>query len=89
MVGSDANDYQGKGVPRETFSIFDIKTELEFDEYDRITFLSVQDLLAYYEKVTGKSGRHLNAYQLTLFYMVRNTYYRYMFDEVPLLKFGE
>ena len=89
LVGSDATDIRGKGVPRRARSIFDVKTEMEFEDIDGIIFLSAQDLLKFYEDTTGKSGRHLNVYQLTLFFMDRHRDGIYLMDEVPLLKDGE
>ena len=88
MVGTDANDYQGKGIPRKTFSIFDVKSELELEEYEAIVFISIQDLLEYYREQTGQDGSHLNGYQLAYFLIERNLKVRYMMDEVPLIKFG-
>ena len=89
MVGTDANDYQGKGIPRKAFSIFDVKTEMELEEYvPNILFISIQDLLEYYREQTGQDGSHLNGYQLAYFLIERNLKVRYMMDEVPLIKFG-
>ena len=86
LVGSDASDIHGKGVPRKALSFFDIRSEMEFEGYDRIYFLSAQDLLNYYQKQTGMSGEHLNVYQLSIFFIERNPDGIYILDEVPLIQ---
>ena len=88
LVGSDANDKHGKGLPRQAISIFDVKTEMEFDGIAGIKFLSLQDLLHYYQNTTGKDGRHLNVYQLAIFFIERHPGGHFMLEEVPLLKDG-
>ena len=55
MVGTDASDRNGKGVPREALSFFDIFSEMEFEDVDGITFLSIQDLLKFYHKQTKRN----------------------------------
>ena len=88
LVGSDAGDSNGKGLPRKALSLFDVKSEIEFHEFERIIFISAQDLLEFYQEETGKDGRNLNVYQLTIFFMERNPNALYMIDEVPLMKSG-
>ena len=88
LVGSDAGDRRGKGLPRKALSFFDVKSEMEFHEFERIIFISAQDLLEFYQEKTGKDGRKLNVYQLTIFFMERNTDALFMIDEVPLVKSG-
>ena len=89
LVGSDAGDIQGKGLPRKALSFFDVKSEMEFEDFDSIRFLSVQDLLNFYEKETGKSGTHLNCYQLSIFFIQRNLDALYLLDEVPFMTSGK
>ena len=88
LVGSDAGDKYGKGLPRRALSFFDVKSEMEFHGFERIIFISAQDLLEFYQEETGKDGRNLNVYQLTIFFMERNPNALYMIDEVPLIKSG-
>ena len=88
LVGSDAGDRRGKGLPRKALSFFDVKSEMEFHGFERIIFISAQDLLEFYQEKTGKDGQNLNVYQLTVFFMERNPDALYMIDEVPLIKSG-
>ena len=89
LVGTDANDRRGKGIPRKVVSIFDVKSEIEFEDINGVIFLSAQDLLEYYNEVTGKDGSHLNIYQLIIFFIERHRDDRFMLDEVPLIKDGK
>ena len=89
LVGTDANDKRGKGFPRKAVSIFDVKSEMEFEDIKGIIFLSAQDLLEYYNEITGKDGSHLNIYQLVIFFIERHLDDRFMLDEVPLIKDGK
>ena len=86
LVGTDAGDLYGKGLPRKAMSFFDIFTELEFEEITGITFLSVQDLLLFYQQTTGKKGEEMNVYKLVLFFMKTNSDGLYFLDEVPLIQ---
>ena len=88
LVGSDAGDSHGQGLPRKVPSFFDVKSEMEFEKFERIVFISAQDLLEFYQEETGKDGRNLNVYQLTIFFMERNPNALYMIDEVPFIKCG-
>ena len=47
MVGTDANDYRGKGIPKNAHYWFDIKSEMELDNYG-VKFYSAQDLKEFY-----------------------------------------
>ena len=85
-MGWDAGDSNGEGLPRKALSFFNVKSEMEFQKFERIIFLSAQDLLEFYQEETGKDGRKLNVYQLTIFFMERNLDALYMIDEVPLIK---
>ena len=89
LVGTDSNDRRGKGIPRKAISIFDVKSEMEFEDISGIIFLSAQDLLEYYNQITGKDGSHLNIYQLVIFFIERHRDDRFMLDEVPLIKDGK
>ena len=88
LVGTDASDQLGKGYPRKALSFFDIFSEMEFEEIDGITFLSVQDLLEYYQEQTGKDGEDMDGYQLVIFFMQQNINALYFIDEVPLIRIG-
>ena len=88
LVGTDASDKYGKGRPRKALSIFDIKSEMEFEKTRGIIFLSVQDLLSFYEEQNGESGKNLNSYQLMVFFLEKNPDGLYFLDEVPLIKGG-
>ena len=59
---------------------------MEFEKVGGVTFLSVQDLLKFYQNETGRDGKDKNAYQLLLFFMTKNQNGLYFVDEVPLLK---
>ena len=89
LVGTDAGDFDGKGLPRKALSFFDIFSEMELEDIGGITFLSVQDLLKYYQEQTGRKGKRKTAYQLVLFYMKRNPDALYFVDELPLIKAGK
>ena len=89
LVGSDANDNNSKGLPRDAISIFDVKSEMEFEGIENIVYLSVHDLLHYYQEQTGKDGKRLNVFQLALFFMERHPHGHFMLDEVPLIKNGK
>ena len=85
LVGSDAGDAKGKGLPRDAHYIFDVKSELELKKH-KIKFLSCQDLLKFYKKETGTNGQGINVYDLVLFFIQRNPNGYYLMDEVPLIK---
>ena len=85
LIGTDARDVDGKGVPRKAFYIFDVKSELDLKRHN-IRFLSYQDLMEYYQKETGKNGENLNIYELVIFFMRKNPRAYYLLDEVPLIK---
>ena len=78
----------GNGRPRKALSFFDVFSEMEFEEFDGIVFLSVQDLLKYYQDQTGRKGDDLNGYQLVVFFMEKNPDALYFIDEVPLIPNG-
>ena len=78
----------GNGHPRKALSFFDVFSEMEFEEFDGIIFLSVQDLLKYYQDQTGRAGDDLNGYQLVVFFMSLNSDALFFVDEVPLLPNG-
>ena len=85
MVGSDAGIYNGKGIPRKAFYIFDVKSDMEFEKHD-IKFMSCQDLLKYYQKETGTKGEEMNVYELVQFFIRKNPNGYYLLDEVPLIQ---
>ena len=85
LVGSDAGDYDGKGIPRKTFYIFDVKSEMELKKYG-IVFLSCQDVLKFYQDKTGTNGEGINVYDLVKFYIEKNPNGYYFLDEVPLIR---
>ena len=82
------NYISGIGRPRKALSFFDVYSEMEFEDIDGIIFLSVQDLLKYYQDQTGREGDDLNGYQLVVFFMQKNPDALYFVDEVPLLPTG-
>ena len=86
LVGTDAGDKDGKGIPRKALSFFDVFSEMEIEDIDGITFLSVQDLLKFYQEETGRNEKSKNAYELVLFFIKRNPDALYFVDEVPLIK---
>ena len=94
LVGTNAGDIaypgggEGKGYPRKALSFFDIFSEMEFEEIDGVTFLSVHDLLQFYQEQTGKTGEDMDGYQLVIFFMKANPDALYFIDEVPLIKNG-
>ena len=59
---------------------------MELEEIDGISFLSVQDLLKFYQVQTGNKGKNINVYQLVLFFMKQNPDGLYFIDEVPLIQ---
>ena len=81
LVGTDDN-----GFPRKALSFFDIFSVMEFDWIEAITFLSVQNLLKYYQDQTGRAGDNITAYELVIFFMKKNPDALYFIDEVPLIK---
>ena len=87
LVGSDAGDRNGTGIPRKAFYIFDVKSEMELKKYG-IVFLSCQDLLKFYQDNTGMKGVGMNVYDLVKFYIEKNPNGYYFLDEVPLMKGG-
>ena len=87
LVGSDAGDYDGKGIPRKAVYIFDVKSKMELKKYG-IVFLSCQDVLKFYQDKTGTNGEGINVYDLVKFYIEKNPNGYYFLDEVPLIKEG-
>ena len=87
LVGSNAGDYDGKGIPRKAFYIFDVKSEMELTRHG-IIFLSCQDLLKYFKEQTGMNGEGISVYDLVKFYIERNPNGYYFLDEVPLILGG-
>ena len=92
MVGSNAGDPRGRGIPRKGFYIFDVKSEMELEKH-QIKFLSCQDLLKYWEDQTGMTStnwnkNNLNVYELVLFFMEKNPNGYYFLDEIPLIQGG-
>ena len=87
LVGSDAGDFEGYGIPRNAHYIFDVKSEIELERH-KIKFLSCQDLLEFYKKETGTNGEGVNVYELALFYIERHPNGYFFLDEVPLMKEG-
>ena len=85
MVGSNAGDPRGRGIPRKGFYIFDVKSEMELEKH-QIKFLSCQDLLKYYKDQTGENGEGLNVYQLVQFFIEKNPNGYYFLDELPLIQ---
>ena len=85
LVGSDAGEPNGKGIPRKAFYIFDVKSEMELVKHN-IKFMSCQDLLEYYQKETGTNGEEMNVYELVQFFIKKNPNGYYLLDEVPLIK---
>ena len=62
---------------------------MELEDIDGITFLSVQDLLKYYQEQTGRKGKRKTVYQLVLFFMKKNPDALYFVDEVPIIRIGK
>ena len=87
LVGSDAGDYKGKGIPKNAFYIFDVKSKVELKKHG-IIFLSCQDLLEYYKEKSGRNGKDINVYELVNYYMERNPNGYYFLDEVPFIQEG-
>ena len=88
LVGSDAGGFMAKGIPRQAFYIFDVKSEMELQKYG-IIFLSCQDLVEYHKKQTGRNREDINVinvYDLVKFYVKRNPNGYYFLDEVPILQ---
>ena len=76
------------GIPWDALSFFDVFSEMEFEGVPGITFLSVHDLRIYYEKQTGRNGRHKTVYELAVFFIRENPDALYFVDEVPFIKNG-
>ena len=92
LVATDANDFRnkGKGVPRKCRYFFDVRSEMELENYG-VQFLSAQDLeLFYYEKQLSsgaeQEGMAPNIYQLAVFFIAHHPNDYHFIDEVPLLK---
>ena len=67
-LGSDASDMEGKGLPRQSLSIFDVKSEMEFEGFYKfkqsnyINHLLVDFVPSWKVAIVtsnmGSSGRH-------------------------------
>ena len=85
LVGSDAGDSFGEGIPGRALYIFDVKSEMELKKYG-IVFLSCQDVLKFYQDKTRMNGEGINVYDLVKFYIEKNPTGYYFLDEVPLIR---
>ena len=93
LVGTNAGEFMGKGIPRSSFYWYDIKTGMELKDHG-INFLSAQDLKNFHEHQEKKNGssdgssKQLNIYELVQYFMKYNQDGYYFLDEVPLIKTG-
>ena len=95
LVATDAGS-EGRGIPRNVPYWFDVKSEMELEDYG-VNFLSAQDLQEfYYERESWKENEKprnytdgVNIYTLVQYFILHNSYNTndvYILDEVPFLK---
>lgn len=95
LVATDAGS-EGRGIPRKVPYWFDVKSEMELEDYG-VNFLSAQDLQEfYYERESWKENEEprnytdgVNIYTLVQYFILHNSYNTndvYILDEVPFLK---
>ena len=63
MVGTDANNANGTGIPRNVHNFFDVKSNSELVHYG-VNFLSAQDLVSFQKPKAASRKRKINIYQL-------------------------
>ena len=94
LVATDANDKKSigsaKGLPRKCRYFFDVRSEMELENYN-VRFFSAQDLEEFYiEKQlslgVALEGTTPNIYQLAVFFIAHHPNDYHFLDEVPLLK---
>ena len=89
LVGTDAGDRYGKGIPRSANYFYDIRSNMELRQHG-ITFMSAQDLQTFHHEHSGilnvDKNKQLNIYQLVHFFMQHHPDGYYFLDEVPLIK---
>ena len=94
LVATDANDKKSigaaKGIPRKCRYFFDVRSEMELENYN-VRFLSAQDLEEFYIEKQLSLGVELegttpNIYQLAVFFIAHHPNDYHFLDEVPLLK---
>ena len=85
MVGTDANDKNGVGIPRNVHNFFDVKSNMELLHYG-VNFLSAQDLVSFQTPKAATKTRKMNIYQLVQSFIRDNRDDIFFLDEVPLLK---
>ena len=91
---------QGRGIPRDAFYFYDIRSKMELERYG-INFLSAQDLKSFYEEEMSKSilessgkqsedmcekKKESNIYDLVEYFMKHHPDGYYFLDEVPFIK---
>ena len=87
LVGTDANEAWGRGIPRDAYYWYDIKTKMELERYG-IQCMSAQDLKSYHDEQMASPTSELNIYQLVQFFMEKRPDGYYFLDEVPLIAGG-
>ena len=88
LLGTNANDSTGDGIPRNANYWYDVKTEEELKPHG-IRFLSAQDLVAYYHDRRQKRSKAIetkNIYSLVEYFIKHNRDGYFFLDEVPLIK---
>ena len=91
LVGTNANEHNGKGLPRSALYFYDVKSGMELRKHG-IHFLSAQDLKCFHDEQKKKIGSNdvednqLNVYQLVHYFMEHRPDAYYFLDEVPLIK---
>ena len=96
LVAIDAGSESGRGIPRNVPYWFDVKSQMELEDYG-VNFLSAQDLQEfYYERESWKEHEEprnytdgINIYTLVQYFILHNSYNTndvYILDEVPFLK---
>ena len=94
LVATDANDKKSigaaKGIPRKCRYFFDVRSEMELENYN-VRFFSAQDLEEFYIEKQLSLGVELegttpNIYQLAVFFIAHHPNDYHFLDEVPLLK---
>ena len=87
LVATDANERNGRGVPRKAHYFFDVRSEMELAKYG-VKFLSSQDLASFHDQNNSQDQYENppNIYQLVVFFMAHHPTDFYFIDEAPLLK---
>ena len=96
LVATDAGSRSGRGIPTNVHYWFDVKSQMELEDYG-VNFLSAQDLQEfYYERESWKGNEEqrnytdgINIYTLVQYFILHNSYNTndvYILDEVPFLK---